>query len=82
MKLHPDVNYRYLVQPASTITNGFNILDFSIENTGPVQTAGKADAKTLLDLGEGYNFNKLKEYIAEQDTNSESPVSFFDSLFG
>ena len=82
MQLHPDVNYRYLVQPASTLTKGFNMLDFSIENTGPLQTAGKADAKTLLDLGEGYNFNKLKKYIAEQDTSNDALESFFSNLFG
>ena len=41
---HPNVNYRYLVQPSGEYPKLWNLLNFENSNTWPMQEEGRKDA--------------------------------------
>jgi len=64
MMSHPNVNYRYILEPTGDYPKLWNLLNFSPNNTWPLQVNGMADAKAALEAGEGAHFQKFKDWIA------------------
>ena len=66
MMAHPNVNYRYILEPSGAYPRLWNLLNFSYENTWPMQENGRADAKTALEAGPGAGFEPFLEAIRER----------------
>merc|ERR1712060_38311 len=64
MLAHPNVNYRYILEPSGKYPKLWNLLNFGPNNTWPLQQMGMDDAKTALENGEGHGFQKFHDYIA------------------
>ena len=72
MLAHPNVNYRYILEPSGHYAHLWNLLNFSNNNTWPMQENGRADAKTAIAAGEGESFKKFKEWIRTRDMHGQS----------
>lgn len=53
MRHNPSVNYRYVLIPSVSLSDGGSSFDFSNTTTGPMIEVGKQDAKTIVEAGEG-----------------------------
>ena len=80
MMSHPHVNYRYILEPSGKYPKLWNLLNFSPNNTWPLQEMGMADAKAALKAGEGAHFKKFHNWIATRDQHGQSLKDFVDSL--
>ena len=80
MLSHPNVNYRYILEPSGPYPKLWNLLNFSPNNTWPMQENGMADAKTALEKGPGYGFEKFHSWIATRDEHNQSIEDFVMSL--
>lgn len=56
MLSHPNVNYRYILEPSGKYPKLWNLLNFSPQNTWPLQEMGMKDAKAAMEAGEGASF--------------------------
>ena len=63
MMTYPNVNYRYILEPSGHYAHLWNLLNFSPNNTWPMQENGMADAKSALAAGEGAYFQKFRDWI-------------------
>ena len=62
MLAYPNVNYRYILEPSGHYAHLWNLLNFSPENTWPMQQNGMADAKAAMEAGPGANFQKYRDW--------------------
>ena len=76
MLSHPNVNYRYILEPSGDYPKLWNLLNFGPENTWPMQENGMADAKAALEKGPGVGFQKYHDWIASLDEHSQSLKDF------
>lgn len=79
MMAHPDVNYRYILEPSGDYPKLWNLLNFGPENTWPMQENGRADAKTSLEKGPGANYVKFQEWIDTHRKTGQSMKDFIHS---
>ena len=76
MLAHPNVNYRYILEPSGPYPKLWNLLNFSNNNTWPMQENGRADAQTALDAGAGESFKQFKEWIRTRDMHGQTVKEF------
>ena len=80
MLSHPNVQYRYILEPSGPYPKLWNLLNFSPNNTWPMQENGMADAKAALEAGEGHGFEKFRRWIAGRAEHRQSVEDFVKSL--
>ena len=80
MLSHPNVNYRYILEPSGWYPKLWNLLNFSTDNTWPMQQNGREDAKTALEAGEGFHFQKFHDWIATRDEHKQSIKQFIEQI--
>lgn len=85
----PKVNYRYYIEPTGPVAGGLDIL--KVDNstvTWPMQMLGRKDGKAIVDLGEGFMFEKMEEWSKNKEIKKEYPTvgqyfaSFVKSITG
>ena len=66
---HPNVNYRYLIQPSGAYPKLWNLLNFENSNTWPMQEEGRSDAKTCLETGKcgPFSMQELKDWAENKE---------------
>ena len=79
MLAHPNVNYRYILEPSGDYPKLWNLLNFGPGNTWPMQENGMADAKAALEAGPGAGFQKYRDWIASMDHHSQSLKDFLET---
>ena len=63
MEAQPNINYRYYLQPSEPLPGGVAIINFdNTTSTWPMQMIGRLDGENALKDGEGFMFNKMKEW--------------------
>ena len=63
MESHPDINIRYYLQPSTTLPGGLSIINFdNTTSTWPMQMTGRLDGENAVKDGEGFYFNKMREF--------------------
>jgi hypothetical protein len=68
----PDINFRYYIEPSTTLPGGLAILNFNNEtNTFPIQMQGRLDGENAVKQGEGYMFDKMEEYRESLDLQNK-----------
>lgn len=82
MLAHPNVNYRYILEPSGDYPKLWNLLNFGPENTWPMQENGMADAKAALEAGPGVSFKRFHDWINTRDEHSQSIKDFVNSYDG
>lgn len=82
MLSHPNVNYRYILEPTGDYPKLWNLLNFGPGNTWPMQQNGMADAKSALEAGPGTSFKKFHDWIdsLSDHNNSNSNQTIDDFL--
>jgi len=60
--LYPKVNWRYVVAPSEELSESIIPLDFSKDHLDKCFAVGKKDAINAVKLGEGGNYEVIKEY--------------------
>ena len=75
MQAFPKVNFRYFVPPSQYLPgNGLGMLDFSNDtSTWPMQMIGRQDGANALQSGEGFLFNKMKDWNESADLQQQFP---------
>jgi len=74
MKAYPTVNFRHYVQPSEPLASGLGILNFNnFTSTYPMQMVGRIDGENAVKQGEGYMFNKMKEWDASKELKQQFP---------
>ena len=63
MQAYQTVNWRYFVMPSGPFPGTALDAD-NTTVTWPVQMMGRLDGENVVKSGEGFYFNKLKEYIS------------------
>ena len=79
MQAHPNVNYRYILEPSGEYPKLWNLLNFGPENTWPMQENGMADAKSALEAGPGASFKRFHEWIDTRHEHDQSIQDFVNS---
>lgn len=80
MLSHPNVNYRYILEPTGKYPKLWNLLNFSQATTWPLQEMGMKDAKAAMEAGEGASFRKFHDWIATRDQHGQSISDFVESF--
>ena len=73
MDKYPTVNFRYLFLQTKMASNE---LDFSQENTWPLQLQGRIDQEQAIDLGPNVGFSLLKKWINNKNGEQDEFESF------
>ena len=61
MKAHPDVQYRYFVQPTQKPESEYDILSFNKARIESMITMGKQDAQKVVEMGPGVSFDIFRK---------------------
>jgi hypothetical protein len=60
MEAHPKINFRYYLQPSTTLPGGLSIINFdNTTSTWPMQMTGRKDGENAIKDGEGYMFSRM-----------------------
>jgi len=63
VKAYPKINFRHYLQPSQPIASGLGILNFNnFTSTFPMQMVGRIDGENAVKQGEGFMFEKMKEW--------------------
>ena len=74
MRAFPQVNFRYYVEPSEPLASGLGILNFeNSTSTYPMQMQGRKDGKDIIKLGEGFMFQKVRDWHENQAIRKDYP---------
>jgi hypothetical protein len=68
----PNVTFRHYIAPSAPLAGALAMLDFSNNtNTWPMQVIGRIDGENAVKQGEGFMFQKMKEWYRSDDLQAE-----------
>ena len=69
---YPNVTFRHYIAPSSPLAGALQMLDFSNStNTWPMQAIGRIDGENAVRQGEGFMFQKMKDWYRSPELQEE-----------
>lgn len=76
MQAYPKVNFRYYVSPSETLAGGLDIINVNNATvTWPMQMIGRKDGETAVKAGDGFFFDKIRDWLRDPQIKEEFPTA-------
>lgn len=81
MMAFPEVNFRYFVEPSAPLKGGLDLINANNATvTFPMQMQGRLDGENAIKQGEGFMYEKFREWNNDKSEYKESIQEFIEEV--